>query len=107
MTKQTKAQRMFNAALQEAKRAIKFWGTGKIDCVSLYDRDDDVICQRTINAIRKEAEKRLRTINQNERFGIEYDGFTYDEMREAVNIVLNSCSSWERDEAEWKARVSA
>lgn len=107
MTKQTKAQRLFSAALREAKRAISFYGVGVIDCVSLYDREDDVICQRTVNAIRREAERRLRTIDVNERYGIDYGDFTFDEQREAVRVVLNSCDSWERDNRAFLAELRA
>lgn len=107
MTKQTKAQRTFSEALREAKRGIRFCGVGVIDCVTLRDPKGEAICQRTVNAVRREAERRLRTIDLNERFGIDYGDFTFDEQREAVRVVLNSCDSWERDEKAFLAELRA
>ena len=108
MTKQAKSERLFFHAYSEALDSIVTWGSGRIDALSsLHDDTDECICQRTVNAIRKHADTKLRRIDFNERWGYEYGMYTYDEAREAVAIVLNTCDNWERDEAEFKARLAA
>lgn len=108
MTKQTKSERLFFHAYREALDSIRTWGSNKIDALSsLHDDTDECICKRTINAIRKHADSKLRCIDFNERWGVEYDTHTYDEAREAVAIVLRTCDNWERDEADFKARLAA
>lgn len=108
MTKETKSERLFRNAYREALDSIKTWGAGRIDALSsLHDGTDECICQRTVNSIRKHADRKLRCIEQNERFGIEYDTHTYDEAREAVAIVLKTCDNWERDEKAFKARLAS
>lgn len=109
--KQTKAQRLFNNAYREAREAVEFWaprGT-KIDALSsLHDGTDEIICKRTVNAIRKLAEQRLRAIDQDVRFGVceQIDGYDPEARREAVRIVLRTCDNWERDEAEFMTRIA-
>lgn len=101
--KQTKSQRLFNHAYQEALGAVKRHGSGVVSALStLYDGGKDGICQRTVNDIRKHAERKLRAIAENEEVGVEYDTHTYDEAREAVSIVLKTCDDWEAIEAHFK-----
>lgn len=108
MTKQTKGERLFFHAYSEALDSIMTWGSGRIDALSsLHDGTDECIYQRTVNTIRKHADAKLRSIDFNERWGFEYGMYTYDEAREAVAIVLRTCDNWERDEAEFKARLAA
>lgn len=108
MTKETKSERLFRHAYREALDSIKTWGSGRIDALSsLHDETDECICKRTVNDIRKHADRKLRCIDSRERWGIEYDTHTYAEAREAVAIVLKTCDNWERDEAESKARLAA
>lgn len=110
MTKETKSERLFRHAFSDAKRAIKDFGAGKIDALNtLHDGTDERICQRTVNDIRKHAERR--------RANIEWDTFAclkycrkpiYNAADcEAVEIVLRTCDKWEREEAEFKARLAA
>lgn len=108
-TKETKSARLFRHAFYEAKSAIKSFGAGKIDALSsLHDETDECICQRTVNAIRKHAEQKLKAINWDLKYatkrGLES---IYEEAdREAVAIVLHTCDNWERDEAEFKASLA-
>lgn len=105
MTKQTKSQRLFNNAFLEAKRAVKdaAWTGVKVDALSsLHDDTDECICQRTVNDIRKHAERKQREIDFRERHGEDMG-----EQSEALAIVLKTCDNWERDEAEFKARLAA
>lgn len=110
MTKETKSERLFRHAFSDAKRAIKDFGAGKIDALNtLHDGTDERICQRTVSAIRKHAERR--------RANIEWDTFAclkycrkpiYNAADyEAVEIVLKTCDNWEREQAEFKARLAA
>lgn len=107
MTKQTKSERLFFHAYREAKDSIKTWGFGKIDALSsLHDDTDEVIYQRTVNDIRREAAKYEQDVDRCVRYGV------YSEKREALErealaIVLRTCDNWERDEAELKARLAA
>lgn len=102
-TKETKSERLFRHAFYEAKRAVEYWGAGKIDALSsLHDGTDERICQRTVNAIRMYASFKTREIDFRERHGEDMST-----QREAVAIVLKTCDNWERDEAEFKARLAA
>ena len=68
MTKQTKSERLFFHAYREALDSIRTWGSGRIDALSsLHDGTDECICKRTVNAIRKHADCKLRRIDFNER----------------------------------------
>lgn len=103
MTKETKSERLFRNAFYEAKSAIKSFGEGKIDALSsLHDGTDECICQRTVNDIRKHAERKMREIDFRARHGEDMS-----KQREAVAIVLHTCSNWEREEAEFNARLAA
>ena len=102
MTKQTKSERLFFHAYSEALDSIRTWGSGRIDALSsLHDGTDECICQRTVNAIRKHADRKQREIGFRERHGEDMG-----EQREALAIVLKTCDNWERDEAEFKARLA-
>lgn len=104
MAKETKAERLFQHAYHEALDAIEFWGSGHIDALSRFtDGSDDVICQRTINGIRRAAQKKLRYIEQDRRLGMK-GSVPYDIGCEAVSIVLKTCEGWEREKAMQKAR---
>lgn len=103
MTKQTKSERLFFHAYREALESIRTWGSGRIDALSsLHDGTDECICQRTVNAIRKHADRKQREIDFRKRHGEDMG-----EQREALAIVLRTCDNWERDEAEFKARLAA
>ena len=103
MTKQTKSERLFCHAYREALESIRTWGSGRIDALSsLHDGTDECICQRTVNAIRKHADRKQREIDFRKRHGEDMG-----EQREALAIVLRTCDNWERDEAEFKARLAA
>lgn len=107
MTKQTKAQRLFNNARREAKATVTGWPELHIDALSgLWERDDDAICQRTVNAIRKEAEKYLQEVAMRLRFGV-YTSEEADVENRVVRIVLNTCDNWERDNEAFKASLKA
>lgn len=99
---ETKSKRIFRHAYSEALEAIKRHGSGRVRALStLYDGGKDGICQRTVNDIRKHAERKMRAIDENEEDGIEYETHTYDEAREAVAIVLKTCDDWEAIEANF------
>lgn len=101
--KQTKSQRLFNNAYQDALRAVKHHGSGVVSALSsLHDGTEEVICQRTVNDIRRHAERKLRVISECEEDGFDFETHTYDEAREAVNIVLKTCDDWESAEAQFK-----
>lgn len=103
MTKQTKSERLFFHAYREALDSIKTWGSGRIDALSsLHDETDECICKRTVNDIRKHAERKQRETDFRERHGEDMS-----EQREALAIVLKTCDNWERDEAEFKAHLAA
>lgn len=103
MTKQTKSERLFFHAYREALDSIKTWGSGRIDALSsLHDGTDECIYQRTVNDIRKHAERKQREIDFRERHGEDMST-----QREAVAIVLHTCDNWEREEAEFKAHLAA
>lgn len=103
MTKQTKSERLFFHAYREALDSIKTWGSGRIDALSsLHDETDECICKRTVNDIRKHADRKQREIDFRERHGEDMS-----EQREALAIVLKTCDNWERDEAEFKAHLAA
>lgn len=105
MTKQTKSERLFNNAFFEAKRVVKdeAWTGVKVDALgSLHDGTNECICQRTVNDIRRHAERKQREIDFRERHGEDMS-----EQREALAIVLKTCDNWERDEAEFKAHLAA
>lgn len=105
MTKQTKSERFFQHAFFEAKRAVKdeAWTGVKVDALgSLHDGTNECICQRTVNDIRRHAERKQREIDFRERHGEDMS-----EQREALAIVLKTCDNWERDEAELKAHLAA
>lgn len=106
MTKETKSERLFRHAFFDAKRAIKDFGAGKIDALNtLHDGTDERICQRTVNDIRKHAERLRKSIEWDIKCYVEpiFDAEDY----EAVIIVLNTCTKWEREKAEFKARLAA
>ena len=101
--KETKSERLFRHAFYEAKLSIDVWGANRIDALSgLHDGTDECICQRTVNAIRKHAERKRREIDFLERHGEDMS-----ECREALAIVLNTCDNWERDEKAFKASLKA
>lgn len=103
MVKQTKGERLFHNAYREALDSITTWGTGRIDALSsLHDGTDENICQRTVDAIRMYASFKTREIDFRERHGEDMST-----QREAIAIVLNTCDNWERDEAEFNARLAA
>lgn len=110
MTKETKSERLFRHAFFEAKRTIESFGAGKIDALSsLHDGTDERICQRTVNAIRKHAEQKLKAINWDlnraPKWGLES---IYEEAdREAIAIVLHTCDKWEREQVDSKAHFTA
>lgn len=58
MTKSiTKAERIFDQTMMEARRAIRIYGIGFIDAVALCcEGTDGIIAQRTINAITKQLD---------------------------------------------------
>lgn len=100
---ETKSQRLFRHAFFEAKRAIESFGAGRIDALaSLHDGTDECICQRTVNAIRKHAERKQREIDFRERYGEDMSA-----QREALAIVLKTCDNWERDEKAFKVSLKA
>ena len=102
MTKQTKSERLFRNAYREARDSIKTWGAGRIDALSsLHDGTDECICQRTVNDIRKHAERKQREIDFRERHGEDMG-----EQREALAIVLKTCDNWERDKADFNASLA-
>ena len=103
MTRQTKSERLFFHAYSEALDNIMTFGSGRIDALSsLHDGTNECICQRTVNDIRKHAERKQREIDFRERHGEDMG-----EQREALAIVLKTCDNWERDEDEFKARLKA
>lgn len=103
MTKETKSERLFRHAFREAYEHITSWPDLHIDALSsLHDDTDECICQRTVNDIRKHAERKMREIDFRARHGEDMS-----KQREAVAIVLHTCSNWEREEAEFNARLAA
>lgn len=107
MTKETKSERLFRHAFFEAKRAVKSYGAGKIHALSsLHDGTDERICQRTVNDIRKRAKRQLAGIEWDICYCVNKPIFDTEDY-EAVVIVLNTCTNWEREEAAFKARLAA
>lgn len=101
-TKETKSERLFRHAFFEAMSSIDVWGANRIDALSsLHDGTDECICQRTVNAIRKHAERKQREIDFLERHCDDMS-----KQREALAIVLKTCDNWERDEKAFKARLT-
>lgn len=105
--KETKSERLFRHAFFEAKRGVKSLGAGKIHALSsLHDGTDERICQRTVNDIRKHAERKRKSIEWDIRCCVCEPIFDAEDY-EAVEIVLRTCDKWEREEAEFKARLAA
>lgn len=99
---ETKSQRLFRHAYNEAYVHVTGWPDIHIDALSsLHDGTDECICQRTVNAIRKHAERKQREIDFLERHCNDMS-----KQREALAIVLKTCDNWERDEKAFKARLT-
>lgn len=110
MTKQTKSERLFQHAFFEAKRTIESFGAGMIGALSsLHDSTDERICKRTVNDIRRRAERKLCEIEWYESYCAKNGGESIfsEADREAIAIVMRTCDNWERDEAEFKAHLAA
>lgn len=110
MKNETKSERLFRHAFFDARYAVESFGAGRIDALSsLHDGTNECICKRTVNAIRKHAEKKLNDIEWDARHSVKHGVkpiFSAAD-REAIAIVLRTCDNWERDEAEFKARLAA
>lgn len=101
--KETKSERLFRHAFFEAIISIEVWGENRIDALSsLHDGTDECICKRTVNAIRKCAERKQREIDFLERYSKDMS-----KQREALAIVLKTCDNWERDDKAFKASLKA
>lgn len=67
----TKAERIFRDSYAEARVHIKNWGYEENTCINhLSCRDDEIVCTRTINAIKKLIEAEKRNIQLSYKYGV-------------------------------------
>lgn len=105
--RETKAERIFKENFFGAISHMEQWGVDEpFDAWhSLCNREDEVICRRTVNAVLKECDKRERELDWDLKHGFEpWKGEKI--QRKALRIVRNTCQNWIKGEEDFKAFIA-